>query len=71
LKEKDYVDIDAKYKKTQIAIETHKGASKDLDKSAPSPPSFSLLPGGMSLISPYSVCDHVIDMWGQGLLGSA
>jgi hypothetical protein len=33
LKEKEYVDIDTKYRKTQIGIETKKGASKDLDKS--------------------------------------
>ena len=32
LKEKEYADIDTKYKKTQIGIETHKGAVKDLDK---------------------------------------
>ena len=37
LKEKEYVDIDTKYRKTQIGIETKKGASKDLDKSSSLP----------------------------------
>lgn len=30
--EKEYAEIDTKYKKTQIGIEIHKGAVKDLDK---------------------------------------
>ncbi len=38
LAEKEYLDIDKKYKKTQIAIETHRGACKDLDKSLPTSP---------------------------------
>jgi hypothetical protein len=35
LKDKKFAGIDKKYKRTQIAIETHKGAIKDLDKSVP------------------------------------